>query len=182
MQLCSGSSHSLWPQNSSLAEKRQMEGAETTPAFQPQLCSQRDQGRNHSFSASASPIYKTQRHDPNHSIFSLLPPATPRVPGGESLNNRPITWGFVPLVFGWCLWAVVPCRKLPLQTESEKQRERAEEEGRKETSLVVQGLRLRTPNAGGPDSIPGQGTRQIPHAATKSLPGATKAWYSQINQ
>ena len=81
VQLCSGSSHSLWPQKSSLAEKRQMEGPKTTPAFQPQLCSQRDQGRNHSFSASASPIYKTQRHDPNHSIFSLLPPATPRIPG-----------------------------------------------------------------------------------------------------
>ncbi|TEA23206.1 hypothetical protein DBR06_SOUSAS5510012, partial [Sousa chinensis] len=26
-------------------------------------------------------------------------------------------------------------------------------------SLVVQWLRLRTPNAGGPDSTPGQGTR-----------------------
>ena len=41
------------------------------------------------------------------------------------------------------------------------------------TSLVVQWLRLRTPNARGPGSIPGQGTRfhmpqlKIPHAATK---------------
>ena len=41
------------------------------------------------------------------------------------------------------------------------------------TSLVVQWLRLRAPNAGGPGSIPGQGTRshmpqlKIPHAATK---------------
>ncbi|TEA25080.1 hypothetical protein DBR06_SOUSAS6010062, partial [Sousa chinensis] len=47
-------------------------------------------------------------------------------------------------------------------------------------SLVVQWLRLRIPNAGGPGSIPGQGTRshmlqlrvhmpqlRIPHAATK---------------
>ena len=49
------------------------------------------------------------------------------------------------------------------------------------TSLVVQWLRLRAPNAGGPGSIPGQGTRshvpqlsvpvqqlKIPHAATKT--------------
>ena len=41
------------------------------------------------------------------------------------------------------------------------------------TSLVVQWLRLHTPNAGDPGSIPGQGTRshmpqlKIPHAATK---------------
>ena len=48
-------------------------------------------------------------------------------------------------------------------------------------SLVVQWLRLRAPNAGGPGSIPGQGTRshvpqlsvpvqqlKIPHAATKT--------------
>ena len=34
------------------------------------------------------------------------------------------------------------------------------------TSLVVQSIRLHTPNAGGPGSIPGQGTR-CPHAATK---------------
>ncbi|TEA16676.1 hypothetical protein DBR06_SOUSAS20610068, partial [Sousa chinensis] len=47
-------------------------------------------------------------------------------------------------------------------------------------SLVVQWLRLRAPSAGGPGSIPGQGTRshipqlrvrmprlKIPHAATK---------------
>ena len=34
------------------------------------------------------------------------------------------------------------------------------------TSLVVQQLRLRTPNAGGPGSIPGRGTK-IPHTATK---------------
>ena len=38
------------------------------------------------------------------------------------------------------------------------------------TSLVVQWLRLRTPNSGGPGSIPGQGTRSCmpqlsPHAA-----------------
>ncbi|TEA37112.1 hypothetical protein DBR06_SOUSAS210283, partial [Sousa chinensis] len=42
------------------------------------------------------------------------------------------------------------------------------------TSLVVQWLRLRTPNAGDPGSIPGRGTRsrmpqlEILHAATKS--------------
>ena len=48
-------------------------------------------------------------------------------------------------------------------------------------SLEVQWLRLRTPNAGGPGSNPGQGTRsrilqlQIPHATTRT-------WHSQINK
>ena len=36
------------------------------------------------------------------------------------------------------------------------------------TALVVQWIRLRAPNAGGPGSIPGQGTRSHMHAATKS--------------
>ena len=40
------------------------------------------------------------------------------------------------------------------------------------TSLVVQWLILRVPNAGGPGSIPGQGTRA--HAAAKSLHAAVK--------
>ena len=35
------------------------------------------------------------------------------------------------------------------------------------TSLVVQWVRLRAPNAGGPGSIPGWGTRCHMHAATK---------------
>ena len=35
------------------------------------------------------------------------------------------------------------------------------------TSLVAQWLRLCTPNAGGPGSIPGQGTRSHMHAETK---------------
>ena len=35
------------------------------------------------------------------------------------------------------------------------------------TSLVVQWVRLCAPNAGGPGSIPGQGTRSHIHAATK---------------
>ena len=38
---------------------------------------------------------------------------------------------------------------------------------RHRTSLVAQWLRLRAPNAGGPGSIPGQGTRSHMHAATK---------------
>ena len=48
------------------------------------------------------------------------------------------------------------------------------------TSLVVQWLRLHAPNAGGPRSIPGQGTRsrmlqlKILHVATKILPASTK--------
>ncbi|TEA39259.1 hypothetical protein DBR06_SOUSAS7610104, partial [Sousa chinensis] len=41
-------------------------------------------------------------------------------------------------------------------------------------SLVAQWIRLRTPNAGGPGSIPGQGTRSHMHAATKSLHAITK--------
>ena len=35
------------------------------------------------------------------------------------------------------------------------------------TSLVVQWVRLHTPNAGGPGPNPGQGTRSCMHAATK---------------
>ena len=72
------------------------------------------------------------------------------------------------------------------------------------TSLVVQWLRLHAPNAGGPGSIPDQGTRshmpqlrvlmpqlKIPHAATKirslvsqlkSPHAATKTQRSQINK
>ena len=42
------------------------------------------------------------------------------------------------------------------------------------TSLVVQWLRLHTPNAGGPGSIPGQGTRSHMHAVTKSSHATTK--------
>ena len=40
-------------------------------------------------------------------------------------------------------------------------------------SLVVQWLRLCAPNAGGPGSIPDQGTRSHMHAATRSLHVAT---------
>ena len=42
------------------------------------------------------------------------------------------------------------------------------------TSLVAQWIRLCTPSAGGPGSIPGQGTRSHMHAATKSLHATTK--------
>ena len=42
------------------------------------------------------------------------------------------------------------------------------------TSLVVQWVRLRAPNAGGPGSIPGRGTRSRMHATTKSLHATTK--------
>ena len=56
------------------------------------------------------------------------------------------------------------------------------------TSLVVQWLRLCTPNAGGPGSVPGQGTRshmpqlKILHAATKIPHATTKTRHSQINK
>ena len=42
------------------------------------------------------------------------------------------------------------------------------------TSLVAQWLRLRASNAGGPGSIPGQGTRSHMHTATKSSHATTK--------
>ena len=42
------------------------------------------------------------------------------------------------------------------------------------TSQVVQWIRLHAPNAGGPGSIPGEGTRSHMHAATKSLHATTK--------
>ncbi|TEA37944.1 hypothetical protein DBR06_SOUSAS37410008, partial [Sousa chinensis] len=41
-------------------------------------------------------------------------------------------------------------------------------------SLVVQWLRLCAPNAGGPGSIPGWGTRSHMDTTTKSLHAATK--------
>ena len=46
--------------------------------------------------------------------------------------------------------------------------------------MVVQWVRLSTPNAGGPGSIPGRGTRSHMHAATKSSHAATKR--SQVLQ
>ena len=56
------------------------------------------------------------------------------------------------------------------------------------TSLVVQWLRLHAPNAGGPGSIPGQGTRslmpqlKIPHASKKFSHAATKTRCNQIKK
>ena len=47
------------------------------------------------------------------------------------------------------------------------------------TSLVVQWVRLRAPNAGALGSIPGQGTRSHMHAATESPCAATKTQSSQ---
>ena len=41
---------------------------------------------------------------------------------------------------------------------------------------MVQWVRLHAPNAGGPGSIPHQGTRSHMHAATKSPHAATKTW------
>ena len=50
------------------------------------------------------------------------------------------------------------------------------------TSLVAQWVRLRAPNAGGPGSIPGQGTRSHRRAATKSSPATTKTQCDQLNK
>ena len=49
-------------------------------------------------------------------------------------------------------------------------------------SLVVQRLRLHAPNAGGPGSVPGQGTTShMPQLRSKILHAATKNQHSQIN-
>ena len=58
------------------------------------------------------------------------------------------------------------------------------------TSLVIQWLRLHTPNAEGPSSIPGQGTRCpmlqlrvcMQQWWSKILCAATKTWHNQINK
>ena len=50
------------------------------------------------------------------------------------------------------------------------------------TSLVVQWVRHHAPNAGGPGSIPGRGTRSHMHAATKKPAATTKIWSSQIKK
>ena len=53
---------------------------------------------------------------------------------------------------------------------------------------VAQWLRLCIPNAGGPGSIPGQGTRshvpplRVRMPQLRSPPAATKTWRNQINQ
>ena len=53
-------------------------------------------------------------------------------------------------------------------------------------SLVVQWLRLQAPNAGGPGSIPGHGTRShmlgVHRPQLKILHVATKTWHSQIHK
>ena len=72
----------------------------------------------------------------------------------------------------------------PLQKNLKKKKKKC----RLRTSLVVQLLRLRTPNAGGPASIPGQGTRshmpqlraRMPQRRSRMLqlrPGAAKYIY-----
>ena len=48
-----------------------------------------------------------------------------------------------------------------------------------QTSLVAQWIRLHTPNAGGPGSIPAQGTRSHMHATTKSPNATTKEPWSR---
>ena len=50
------------------------------------------------------------------------------------------------------------------------------------TSLVAQWLRLCAPNAGGPGSIPGQGTRSHVHAATKSSHATTRSSHATTKE
>ena len=47
---------------------------------------------------------------------------------------------------------------------------------------MAQWIGLHAPNAVGPGSIPGQGTRSHMHAATKSLHAATKTQCNQVNK
>lgn len=55
------------------------------------------------------------------------------------------------------------------------------EKDKNETSLVVQWLRLTAPNAGGQDSIPGQGTRShMPQVESACFKKPTKTQHSQI--
>ena len=49
------------------------------------------------------------------------------------------------------------------------------------TSLMVQWVRLCTPNAGGPGLIPGRGTRSHMHATTK-IPCATTKTQHSLNK
>ena len=92
-------------------------------------------------------------------------------------------------------WEILQVKKSSFLRDQFKEKERR-------TSLVVQWLRLRAPNAGGPVSIPGLGTRpqmlqlrfcmpqltilhatrKIPNAETKILRAAIKTWRSQINK
>ena len=53
-----------------------------------------------------------------------------------------------------------------IQTDRREKRSKEKFNTMSGTSLVVQWLRLHALNAGGPGSIPGQGTK-IPHAPTK---------------
>ena len=48
--------------------------------------------------------------------------------------------------------------------------------------MVVQWLRPRAPNAGGPGSIPAQGTRSHMHAITKSSHAATKSLHAATKE
>ena len=105
--------------------------------------------------------------------------------GGENRRNKPIGGSLTPSRFSGKIYG--PNLRSP------------------GTSLVVQWLRLHTPNAGGQGSIPGQGTRshmlqlrahmpqpKNPHLATKRkhmlqwrtkiLCAATKIQYSQLNK
>ena len=79
-------------------------------------------------------------------------------------------WGFFPVVSNWSMSSVIYLWKNYLLRNSKHPR----------TSLVAQWLRFYPPNAGGPGSIPDQGTRShIPQL--NILHATTKTWHSKIN-
>ena len=81
--------------------------------------------------------------------------------GGENRRNKPIGGSLTPSRFSGKIYG--PNLRSP------------------GTSLVVQWLRLHTPNAGGQGSIPGQGTRSH-MSQLKILHAATNIWWSQMNK
>ena len=95
------------------------------------------------------------------------------LPGKARILLCPWTWaGSLP-------WACSPGKRAVWTLQ------RSFHEG---TFLVVQWLRLHTPNAGGPSSIPGEGTRSQVSQLRACMPqikipsAATKTWSNQINK
>ena len=96
----------------------------------------------------------------------VIPPLTP---SPDFLSHK---WGGLPSTLG-----MAPLEIVVTSTSTTSLVIRVTTASRKETlgtSLVVQWLRLRAPNAGGPGSIPGQETRSHMHATTKSLHATTR--------
>ena len=124
---------------------------------------------------------------PDAISFSLptLPlPAAPSSPAKEDkkseviialFKEKTITGRGEPsLVLRYTPWTETELRALAKELPNPSQ----DPVGFAGTSLVVQWVRLCAPNAGGPGSIPGRGTRSCMHAATKSPHAATKSLHA----